>query len=182
MKYIAWLIVPVLLLASCRERAAPEEPVQPSKAEVARAIVPNPVSAQPADPAMLERLKSAEWTRHDCNLGTVDNAAPEAALAKAYPHMLEGFLLGSDGAVAGDFFVVLKGKSTVFTLPASTGKSRPDVAMHFKDTGLVSAGFQLGVSLADMPTGDYEVLFLMDKPNGWFFCESGKQLHLVDAE
>lgn len=182
MKHKAWLMVPLLLLAGCRERAMPEEPVEPPKAEVERVDVPNPVSAQPADAAMLNRLKSAEWTRHDCSLDKVDSAAPRAALAKAYPHLLEGFLLGPDGAVAGDFVLVLKGKSTVFTLPASTGKSRPDVAVHFKNPGLLSAGFQLGASLADLAEGEYEVLFLVDEPKGWFFCESGKRLHVIDAE
>lgn len=169
--------VAVLLLStSCRERAVPSGSGHYWNGSVAG---PEVVRAEKAEAAGSQRLASAHWTKQACSLDMVDQGPPNAELSREDVHRLDGFLLGQDGRAADAFHVVLKGKDQ-FWASARTGKARPDVAAYFGRPELAGAGFEIGLSLAAVPPGTYEVVFLIDHPQGDYFCESGKRIRVVE--
>ena len=182
--WIRWgltVLLPVVAtlagLSGCRERAIPEGSGRywdgvPAGPEVVR--------AERASKALSTRFASAYWTRQPCSLDMVDLGSPDAEVTRADVHRLEGFLLASDGHPAGSFLVVLKEGPALYSAPASTGVPRPDVAAYFGRKDLESAGFRVGLSLAAVPPGRYEVVFMVERSAGATFCESGKQLRVVE--
>jgi len=166
----------LLLSTSCRERAVPGGSGHYWNGSAAGREV---VRAEKVDAAAAQRLASAHWTRQACSLDMVDQGPPGVEISRKDVHRLDGFLLGQDGLAAGGFHVVLKGADQ-FRAPARTGKARPDVAAYFRRPELAAAGFEIGLSLAAVPPGAYEVVFLIDRPQGDYFCESGKRIRVVE--
>lgn len=163
-------------LSGCRDRAVPGGSGHywdgtPAGPEVVR--------AERASEELSARFASSHWTRQPCSLDMVDLGAPDAEVARADVHRLDGFLLAADGHPAGPFSILLKGPA-LYSAPASTGALRPDVAEYFGRPGLETAGFRVGLSLAAVPPGRYEVVFMMERPSGASFCETGKQLRVVE--
>ncbi|WAC63031.1 hypothetical protein OVA13_16890 [Pseudoxanthomonas sp. SL93] len=174
------LVAAIFSVAGCRDRAAPENTSSKTAAESATAT-PEPAppsnAVDEAKTAAMDdaRLATAAWTRHACSLDMIDNGPPEGSLDKGMPHLFQGFVLDQNGTAAGDFTVVFKGEKS-FGIPVSTGKNRQDVADFFKNPSLASAGFEFTSTLSPIPSGDYKVLFLIDRGAELFFCEAGKQI------
>lgn len=166
----------LLLSTGCRERAVPGGSGHYWNGSAAG---PEVVRAEKVDAAGARRLASAQWTRQACNLDMVDQGPPDAEIRREDVHRLDGFLLGQDGRAAGTFHVLLKGAGQ-FSAPARTGKARPDVAAYFGRPELAAAGFEIDLSLVAVPPGAYEVVFLIDHPQGDYFCESGRRIHVVE--
>ncbi len=166
----------LLLSTGCRERAVPGGSGHYWNGSAAG---PEVVRAEKVDAAGAQRLASASWTKQACSLDMVDQGPPDAEVSREDVHRLDGFLLGQDGRAADAFHVVLKGKDQ-FWASARTGKARPDVAAYFGRPELAGAGFEIGLSLAAVPPGAYEVVFLIDHPQGDYFCESGKRIRVVE--
>lgn len=175
----------VILASGCRDRAvAPEGEESAQQSTIPAQVVASPpsiaIDESKVAPVAGQRLASAGWTRHACSLDMVDNGPPDAVLPKGSPHVFKGFVLGSDGGVAGDFMVLFKGKE-LFGLPTATGASRPDVAAYFKNPSLSAAGFEFSTTLSSIPEGNYEIVYLMDNGPESFFCESGRKVQVTSA-
>lgn len=170
------MAIGLLLSTGCRERAVPGGSGHYWNGSVAG---PEVVRAEKAEAAGSQRLASASWTKQACSLDMVDQGPPDAEVSREDVHRLDGFLLGQDGRAADAFHVVLKGKDQFWT-SARTGKARPDVAAYFGRPELADAGFEIGLSLAAVPPGAYEVVFLIDHPQSDYFCESGNRIRVVE--
>lgn len=171
------ILVAVIAMGGCRDRASSGND---SETKVGAEPIPTSVEpshergakSEPFDPA---KLASSVWTRQACSLDMVDRGAPDADVARGKSHSFEGFVLGADGAAAGQFLVVFKGEKS-FAVQASTGVSRPDVAAYFKNPALGNAGFMVSSDLAAADPGVYEIYFYIVNGTGTFFCEAGRKV------
>ncbi len=80
--------------------------------------------------------------------------------------------------------VVLKDKGGIYWKGKTKVISRPDVAGHFKNPALTSAGFSAHFSTQSIPTGEYEVSILFMKKNGKGLLKFSKFMnirHLSDS-
>jgi len=169
--YVAVALV-VLAAGGCRERAVPQAQTQPEAA-----ADPAPVEDGAGARAFaMPELEAAQWTAKPCNLDMIDRGPPDATLATAQPHLLEGFLVGPDGRPGGDFQIVFKGAASAFAIPATTGVDRPDVADYFGDPSLAGAGFAVTASLAGVPPGEYQPVLVVGRDGALFFCETGRRV------
>ncbi|WP_132865706.1 hypothetical protein [Stenotrophomonas sp. ATCM1_4] len=171
----------VLMMAGCRDRenvpaVSPDDAAPSSdgggKVEETRDV--NSVSLN------VSELTGMTWTGHACSLDMIDKGAPEGGVKKGVMHSFEGFVLDESNGPAGDFFFVLKGEAHSFALGVATGIERPDVGEFFKNPSLNSSGFEFSTQLKDVPVGDYNVVFVMERASGKFFCESGKSISVLD--
>jgi hypothetical protein len=191
-KFFAAVAVMALSLAGCRDADTPAgQPSASTDAPASAATGAAPaggveaplgtvVGSQAIDEATIvpvdaDVLASAEWTHKDCALNSIDGNTADFKLVAADAHIFRGFVIGNDGAPAGDFSFVLKG-DTSYEIPTSTGASRPDVVEFFKNPALEKAGFDFTTKLGKVPAGTYKGVFLIRRGEQKFFCETGMDI------
>lgn len=174
----------VFALAGCGDdrSTATDAPAKDASAAATQApapsIAPAPTTPQAVDESKVavlsdEEFQRAEWTRQACSLDTAGGLADGIVLTKGTPHVFSGYLVDDAQAPAGVFRLVLKGASH-HAIPASTGWLRPDVAEFFKVPALSTSGFEFTTTLQEVPAGEYQAVFLIERGERLLFCESGK--------
>jgi hypothetical protein len=174
---ILFAAMTVGMLAGCEGQAPAPNVSQPATAAAPTQSAPATVAA--ADETKIGEfdattLTKATWTGKACDVKVPDGTV-EKVVTKGSANLLEGYVIDPSNAPAGEFEVVLKGEKS-FSIPASTGASRPDVAEFFKIPALATSGFQFTTTLESIPAGRYSVDFVMDRAGTKYFCESGKTL------
>jgi len=186
-KLFATAVVLGLFLAGCRDAdtpaGQPADSPAPGTTDAAptggvEAPLGTVVGSQAIDEATIvpiaaDVLAKAEWTHKDCALNSIDGASADFKLVATQPHTFRGFLIGNDNAPAGDFSFVLKGDSTSYEIPTSTGVTRQDVATYFNNPALATAGFDFTTKLGKVPAGKYKGVLLISHGKQNFFCETG---------
>ena len=112
-----------------------------------------------------------EWSGKACDLAVQE----EQDVRRDQPSLLRGYAIAPSGAPPDAFEIVLAG-ARAYSIAATTGIDRPDVASYFDDPRLARSGFRVGVNYSGLEPGRYAVEFHgMQDGRGWF-CESGKTL------
>ena len=129
-------------------------------------------------PVSSDDLASAVPTQQPCSLDTIDgNTSAAIELAKEQPHTFRGWLSDESKKPAGDFSLVLTGPA-IFEIAAKTGASRPDVAEGTGVPALADAGFEFTKELTSVPSGSYQVRFLISRGTNKYVCEATKTINL----
>src|SRR4249919_1334333 len=177
---ILFAVIAAGVLAGCQGQApapAATQTASPTSAQAPEASAPASVAAVDETKVVefdAGSLKQATWTGKACDVKVPDGAT-ETVATKGSANQIEGYVIDPSDAPAGAFDFILKGDKS-FSIPATTGASRPDVAEFFKIPALANSGFQFTTTLANVPAGRYTVDFVMDRNGTKFFCESGKTL------
>lgn len=137
-------------------------------------------SVKEEDPSI---LLAANWTSKQCALtleGVTDTQVEIPATIGAPTH-LAGYFIDPNDQPAGDFKVALMGTSKNYVFPAKTGWDRTDVADYFGKSQLASSGYDLNVDLSGVPVGTYKLNYVVERTNGKFFCETGKNIVIAES-
>ncbi|GAB6195012.1 hypothetical protein [Lysobacter xanthus] len=171
LRNLTLLVASGLLLAACGERPAAQQAgaaAPATGAPAAPAAVPaGPQFAVASDAADLMALQA----RGTCSLENVVDLATQAPSPGNEPntysakhdanYRLIGFATDSEaGAVPSKVEMLLHGESQSFSLPASEGLERPDVAAFFKKPALANSGYQADAGFANVAGGRYEVFMV----------------------
>lgn len=173
-----WVIV-----AGCNRAPTDDSPsVTTSPSESAKPIefqtAPIEIRADAVAKQDVAVLAAAAWTTKQCALVIKDATDSEVELVAASSGFTEmaGFFIDPEDHPAGEFQIVLKGNNSNYAIPARTGWDRTDVADYFKMPQLASSGYHVLADLAQLPSGSYEVDFMVARDGVNYFCESGKRL------
>lgn len=146
-----------------------------------RGMFAGPSEGNPEDAGAPKPIATAVSTRKAgiCSLDTVDGIYSRTGfdLPKERSHVVRGWFVDSRHRPVQEFRIILKGKRT-FGISAHTGVSRPDVAAYFHDKLATTAGFEVGLSLADLPDDTYDISYLVEGEHDTYVCESGKTVNL----
>lgn len=131
-------------------------------------------------PVPAQELAAAVPSTASCSFDSVGDTFFKDRLAvdRSAPVVLRGWLSTEAQKPAGAFRLVLKGAEQAFAIPASTGVARPDVASHFKNDALATAGFNLTTGLNPVPAGTYALWLVYDAGGTLKYCDTAKQLEL----
>lgn len=112
-----------------------------------------------------------------CALDQVDGAqlVDSAVVKKNSPATLTGWSSDEKKDAPAHFLLVIVGRQS-FGVEIPTGRSRPDVAQSLNSASLANAGFSEVVSFSAVPTGNYQVKFLIQEAGDSQICSTGKQL------
>lgn len=177
-------IAAIVLLGGCRERREPSSPLPPATAATSGSR-PSHVQerSETVAPASIGRISPAELrdaiaSVAPCSFDSVGDTYFERELDLAERHsvLLRGWLSDEREQVPSKFRLLLKGAADTFAIPASTGVPRPDVAAHFKNQGLASAGFNFITDLSAVPPGTYQVWLAYSDGNALKYCDTSKRL------
>jgi hypothetical protein len=171
---LAVALAALTFVAGCGDNGAPAAEVPrptPTAENASLADAPTNVATKPV--AMdAAALAAAAWTRNACSLNGVNATLSEFQADRAQPVVFRGYLIDETGGVPANFSLVLKQGTSLFTVPATTGVARPDVAEFFRNPALERAGFEVAVDASDLDAGAYEVKFLIDRGEQSYFCEA----------
>ena len=122
-------------------------------------------------------LDTAKQTPNVCVLDAVNGmVVTESANVKNGSVInLSGWVISSDKKAPEQFVLILKGVE-VYGLASTTGVSRPDVAKAVDSNAAATAGFSANTTLSNLANGTYQVLTLVQGPNGRELCNSQRQL------
>lgn len=113
-----------------------------------------------------------------CNLEIVDSGPVAGTLSRLLPTRFFGWAgpglpplqsVGSTGVLR------LEGTAGRYEIPLGTPIRRPDVAQHFRNPVYLWSGFDMMVSTAGLPAGDYAVVLLR---SGARACTAAQRLHV----
>lgn len=199
-KPLASLLPPLLVLvlvAGCRDRREPSSAPAASGAPAMAAPTTNApasqarggpggetstvVEASKVVPVPARELAAAAASTAPCSFDSVGDTFFKDRLAvdRSAPVVLRGWLSTEAAKPAGAFRLVLKGADRAFSIPAAAGVARPDVASHFKNDALATAGFNLTTSLNRLPAGTYAIWLVYDAGGTLKYCDTTKQLELA---
>lgn len=161
------LVSTVLLLGGCGERPAqPATGAAPPPASSNSAVSPatGPQFEAANDAATLTGLEA----RGTCSLENVVDLGTQAPSPGSEPntykvgrtatYRLIGFSTDSAaGVVPGDVLLFLHGAGQSYSIKASEGLERPDVASFFKKPALANSGYQADAGFSNVQPGAYEV-------------------------
>lgn len=134
------------------------------------------ISSASVQPIANSALTAAKLTGQACSLDSVDgNYAVRVRLAKGTSHVLRGWLEDKQQKPAGSFHLILSGDKN-FSVPATTGVARPDVASGQSNPALAKAGFNLSIDFETLPAGEYTVRFLMGSGDEASWCNAKKSI------
>lgn len=165
-------VAAAIALAGCGQK--PEEPSTGAPAPAA-ASPAAPARSYPAD--MFEQPAIAQLrSAGNCSVDRI-NRAPVGATSHAVGDelLIGGWFAPPQGVQAQRPLVVLDNGERQFAHMFLTGGKRDDVATQLQRPELANAGFNVRVTLKDLPAGEYS-LWLAQEGAGGFRCNTRKSI------